>query len=57
MSMSFRSLVLTGLAALSLAACSTTGERLSGVGGRGGFGRPPWEGLRGAPWLVALWAG
>ena len=35
MSMSFLlSLVLTGLAALSLAACSTTGERLSGVGGR-----------------------
>ncbi len=32
MSMSFRSLVLAGLAALSLAACSTTGERLSGVG-------------------------
>src|SRR5271165_7185739 len=32
MSMSFRSLTLTGLAALSLAARSTTGERVSGVG-------------------------
>ncbi len=37
MSMSFRSLVFSrldraGLAALSLAGCSTTGERLSGVG-------------------------
>jgi len=32
MSMSFRSLALAGLAALSLAACSTTGESLSGVG-------------------------
>ena len=30
MSMSFRSLVLASLAALSLAACTTTGERLSG---------------------------
>ena len=30
--MSFRSLVLVGLGAVSLAACSTTGERLSGVG-------------------------
>ncbi len=32
MSMSFRSLALAGLTALSLAGCSTTGERLSGVG-------------------------
>ncbi len=32
MLMSFRNSVLVGLAALSLAACTTTGERFSGVG-------------------------
>ncbi len=32
MLMSFRGLVLASMVALSLAACSTTGERLSGAG-------------------------
>ena len=54
MLMSFRSLGLAGFAALSLAACSTTGERLSGAGvgavSGGAVGGPR------APSSAGLWA-
>ena len=55
MLISFRSLVSAGLAALSLAACSTTGERLSGAG-VGAVSSAAVGGPR-APSSAGLWAG